>query len=334
MNAEKTGKFISELRKEKDMTQQQLAERLYVSDKAVSRWETGRGFPEIGILEELAAVLEVNVAELLKGERIKGDVSKDDMRSITDDSLKISKEYINRKRRTYFISGLLLSLMILITVLIHLNAPIYFTDPQQAVRVKKNEDMLIGILSEDVTDCDVEFVKDEYELDLSRVGMIGYSMGGRLTCLYIREHPEISCIGLWTAASYDGFNGSDEFLGVPLDQMKKEAKEKGYCDFHNGFDDTWIKLNSDLICQMEELSPVKGLNEFEGNAILVHGDEDITVPYDVSLKAYEELKCAKDRKLVTVKGADHGFGAWNDRPDLSKQLTDATVAFFKEHMDL
>ena len=179
-----------------------------------------------------------------------------------------------------------------------------------------------------------EFVKDEYELDLSRVGMIGYSMGGRLTCLYIREHPEISCIGLWTAASYDGFNGSDEFLGIPLDQMKKEAKEKGYCDFHNGFDDTWIKLNSDLICQMEELSPVKGLNEFEGNAILVHGDEDITVPYDVSLRAYEELKCAKDRKLVTVKGADHGFGAWNDRPDLSKQLTDATVAFFKEHMDL
>ncbi|MBQ9424673.1 MAG: prolyl oligopeptidase family serine peptidase [Erysipelotrichaceae bacterium] len=177
-----------------------------------------------------------------------------------------------------------------------------------------------------------ECVRDLYELDLSDVGMIGYSMGGRLTCLYIRKHPEISCIGLWASASYDGFGGSDEFLGVPLEQMKKEAEEKGYCDFHNEFDDTDIRLNRELILDMEEYLPMEGLKEFGGSAILVHGDEDVTVPYEVSVKAYEQLVNAKERKLVTVKGADHGFGAWNGRPDLSKILTDSTVTFFKEHL--
>ena len=58
----------------------------------------------------------------------------------------------------------------------------------------------------------------------------------------------------------------------------------------------------------------------------------MTVPYDVSVRAYEKLVKAREKKLVTVKGADHGFGAWNDRPDLSGQLTDATIAFFREHL--
>ncbi len=177
-----------------------------------------------------------------------------------------------------------------------------------------------------------EHAKQNYELDLRDVGMIGYSMGGRLTCLYLKKHPEISCIGLWTAASYDGFNGEDSFLGVSLDQMKKECGEKGYCDFHNVFDDTYIKLSRTLISNMEDYSPIEGLRNYEGNAILVHGDADVTVPHEVSVNAYEQLLNAKERLLVTIEGADHGFGAWNGRPDLSKRLTDVTVAFFREHL--
>ena len=161
MNAEKTGRFISELRKEKDMTQQDLADRLYVSDKAVSRWETGRGFPEIGILEELSSVLNVSIAELLKGERIQGEISSDDLRKITDDSFRISKDYLNRKRLIYFLSGLLMSAIVLITLIVHLNAPVFIADPDEAIEIRKSGDMLIGVLDEDVTDCDIEYLKGE-----------------------------------------------------------------------------------------------------------------------------------------------------------------------------
>ena len=70
MNTQDFGKFVAELRKEKGMTQMQLAEKLNVTDKAVSRWETGKNFPDIEIFEDLSKILEVSVSELLEGKRI------------------------------------------------------------------------------------------------------------------------------------------------------------------------------------------------------------------------------------------------------------------------
>ena len=63
-----TGSVIRALREKKELTQRQLAERLSVSDKTVSKWETGKGLPDISLLEPLAAQLGVSVAELLRGE--------------------------------------------------------------------------------------------------------------------------------------------------------------------------------------------------------------------------------------------------------------------------
>ena len=54
MNQKKTGELLKQLRKEKNMTQEQLAERFYVSSRTVSRWETGSSLPDLGILVELA----------------------------------------------------------------------------------------------------------------------------------------------------------------------------------------------------------------------------------------------------------------------------------------
>ncbi len=70
MNNKLTGIFISQRRKELGLNQKQLAERLNVTDKAVSKWETGRSAPDISMLEPLAEALEVSVVEILKGEKI------------------------------------------------------------------------------------------------------------------------------------------------------------------------------------------------------------------------------------------------------------------------
>ena len=70
MNNEKTGALIAELRKEKGLTQDQLGEQVFVSGKAVSKWERGLSFPSVDVLEKLAEVLGVTVTELLAGERI------------------------------------------------------------------------------------------------------------------------------------------------------------------------------------------------------------------------------------------------------------------------
>ena len=73
LNQEKIGRFIAERRKAVELTQKQLAEELNVSDKAVSKWENGRSMPDNSILLELCKVLDINVNELLSGEKLSDD---------------------------------------------------------------------------------------------------------------------------------------------------------------------------------------------------------------------------------------------------------------------
>ena len=74
MDQIKIGKFISSCRKEQGMTQAALAEKLGISDRAVSKWETGKSMPDSGIMLELCGILNINVNELLSGERIMTEV--------------------------------------------------------------------------------------------------------------------------------------------------------------------------------------------------------------------------------------------------------------------
>lgn len=72
LDREKFGSFIARLRKEKGYTQKELAEKLSISDKAVSKWETGKSLPDISLLVILADIMEVTVTELLEARRIEG----------------------------------------------------------------------------------------------------------------------------------------------------------------------------------------------------------------------------------------------------------------------
>lgn len=68
MNHYITGTFIKSLREEKHLTQAELAEKICVSDKTISKWETGRGLPDITLLEPLAKALSISIIELLSGD--------------------------------------------------------------------------------------------------------------------------------------------------------------------------------------------------------------------------------------------------------------------------
>ncbi len=73
MDQIKIGKFIAICRKENNLTQEQLAEKLNISNKTVSRWENGNGFPDISLLQPLCEILNISVNELLLGEKIPED---------------------------------------------------------------------------------------------------------------------------------------------------------------------------------------------------------------------------------------------------------------------
>ena len=70
MDLNKIGKFIASCRKEKNLTQEQLAEKLYITDRAVSKWERGLSLPDADKMLDLCSILDINVNELLNGEKI------------------------------------------------------------------------------------------------------------------------------------------------------------------------------------------------------------------------------------------------------------------------
>ncbi|MCH5163164.1 MAG: helix-turn-helix transcriptional regulator [Clostridiales bacterium] len=70
MDQIKTGQFIKDCRKEKGLTQRELAEKLNISEKTVSKWETGNGLPEVDLMLPLCELLEISVNELLSGEKL------------------------------------------------------------------------------------------------------------------------------------------------------------------------------------------------------------------------------------------------------------------------
>ena len=105
MNAKRTGEFIARLRKEKGYSQKELAGRLSVTDKAISRWETGKGFPDVSLLEPLSEALDVSVGELLAGERI----SREETPEKTDQVILESLRYAGSRAKS--ILNLVLALL-------------------------------------------------------------------------------------------------------------------------------------------------------------------------------------------------------------------------------
>lgn len=112
MDAIKTGGLISQVRREKELTQRDLAEGLHVSVQAVSKWERGLSCPDIGLLEPLAEALDLTVTELLAGQR--GEEPKDE---VVRDSLRLGETQLRpqiRRWRWLFLltAALLLSLVL------------------------------------------------------------------------------------------------------------------------------------------------------------------------------------------------------------------------------
>ena len=117
MDSNKMGAFIAQVRKERGLTQLELAQKINVTDKAVSKWERGVGFPDIKIIEALSEALGVSVSELMNGERMENAVRDSESDNISnDDILTENKKYAGKivNFRTYIIvlAAVVLSLSI------------------------------------------------------------------------------------------------------------------------------------------------------------------------------------------------------------------------------
>lgn len=101
MDAKKFGTFIATLRKENNMTQVELAQKLQVTDKAVSKWERGLGFPDINTIEPLADALGVSVLEIMRSERIaETEITQDTASAVLTDTFELVKLQRKAERKS------------------------------------------------------------------------------------------------------------------------------------------------------------------------------------------------------------------------------------------
>ena len=122
----KIGGFLRELRKEKELTQEQLAEKFGVSSRSVSRWENGNTMPELGILVELADYYEVDIKEIIDGERkseIMKKEEKETLRKVADYAKVEKKLVVKRKCIVTFVGTLAFALSIMIGYIIFPKLP-------------------------------------------------------------------------------------------------------------------------------------------------------------------------------------------------------------------
>ena len=115
MDPKKTGMIISNARKKLNITQKALADKLYVSDKAVSKWERGLCFPDISVLIPLTEILNISLYDLLRGEKM----SKKEVEETLKSTIYYSNNELKKKKKKYvLISSIIILIILLISITI------------------------------------------------------------------------------------------------------------------------------------------------------------------------------------------------------------------------
>ena len=123
MDQIKTGKFIAERRKANDLTQMQLAEKLGITDRAVSKWETGKSMPDASIMLALCEILKITVNDLLSGEVVTMENYNKELENNLLEMIKQKEESDRRLLRTEIVMGICCVIPLIVAVIIALIVP-------------------------------------------------------------------------------------------------------------------------------------------------------------------------------------------------------------------
>jgi len=155
MNQIKTGKFIAQMRKEKGMTQRQLADELLISDKTVSKWETGKGMPDVSLMMPLCEVLGINVNELLTGEKIPDEEYKEKAEETMMDLMR------NKKGRGKIIALMIMILLLMLAPMIITAILIDKYNLPEKMEIITLIPLIIGVIAIIFVDCSVGYYQCE-----------------------------------------------------------------------------------------------------------------------------------------------------------------------------
>ncbi|MDR3123920.1 MAG: alpha/beta fold hydrolase [Treponema sp.] len=170
-------------------------------------------------------------------------------------------------------------------------------------------------------------------VDPRRLGILGYSMGGRIAALIVAEDSAYQSAVFWSPAISPGGidmhnfmqNGSD----AAFEALYAEAREKGRTTYTAvyGFEQT---LALQWFDDMTRLDPLAAFGQYRGAVLLITGAADEIIPPAAAKALSRAATGAKSVKEFEVPGADHGYGIYSERPDITMQAVNQTVSFFKD----
>lgn len=141
MNQEKIGNFIAQCRKNKNITQEKLAEKLGVTSKSISRWENGKTMPDYSLLKDLCNELDINVNELLSGEKIK---ESEYMNKAEENFVNLKKK-VDRTIKILDITSLIVFIIMIILFLLHMYLNWLYRGPWDDSNFKNITNILLYI---------------------------------------------------------------------------------------------------------------------------------------------------------------------------------------------
>ena len=168
-----------------------------------------------------------------------------------------------------------------------------------------------------------------YDFDRKKLALLGYSMGGRIIALFLKNHPECEALVFWAAANKD-YEEGDLFLEQDLRTLRGSADENGMIDFYDIFLKDTIRIGRDLVEDLLESDALTPLEDFKGRALIIQGEKDTTIDAGSAKAIHSHLLQAKERELLLFPEADHGFGLWDGRQEDSLRLIEETVNFLSK----
>jgi dienelactone hydrolase len=178
-----------------------------------------------------------------------------------------------------------------------------------------------------------DFALTQSNVDDDRVGLLGFSVGGRLVLLTSSLDKSYKAIATWAPVGANGVDTEFEMLGGSdaYTTLRNQAMEEGYVPFTTQWGQDQ-ELSAQWFTDMEESKPLDSIREFEGPLFVLYGDQDNVVLPRIPESVIAAAVRSPDVVRHIVKGADHGLGLFTDEFALSEEAVVTTVEFLSSRL--
>jgi dienelactone hydrolase len=173
-----------------------------------------------------------------------------------------------------------------------------------------------------------DYALAQSHIDADRVGLLGFSMGGRMVLMLSSTEFDYKAIATWAPAGAHGSDTEIDFTGGPqaYARLRDTANAEGYVDFTT----VWgqhQQLGAQWFADLEQSNPMDAIRNFEGALLVLYGDLDEVVPPRIPEAVIAAATSSNEVVRHVVIGAGHGLGLFNDKPELTAEAVAATVGF-------